>query len=70
MEEAADTRAQRYEIADYVCMCFTQICLLNDDIDDSHFLDHHDGDDWDVDGGPVLGHLDRGAQAAHAKHVN
>lgn len=44
-------------------------CLLNDDFDDSYFLDHHDDDDGDVDGGPVLGHLDGGALAAQAKRV-
>ena len=44
-------------------------CLLNDDFDDSYFLDHHDGDDGDVDGGPVLGHQDGGVLAAQAKRV-
>ena len=42
-------------------------CLLNDDVDDSYFLDHHDGDDGDADGGPALRHLDGGALAAQAK---
>ena len=42
-------------------------CLLNDDFDDSYFLDHHDGDHGDVDGGPALGHLDGGALTAQAK---
>ena len=37
-------------------------CLLNDDFDDSYFLDHHDG-------GPVPGHLDGGTVAAQAKRV-
>lgn len=45
------------------------VCPLNDDFDDSYFLDHHDGDNGDVDGGPVLGHLDGGALAAQAKRV-
>ena len=70
MEEASGTRAHRYEIAGSpynVCMCFTQLLPLNDDVDDSYFLDHHDGDDGDADSGPALGHLDGGALAAQAK---
>lgn len=43
------------------------VCLLNDDFDDSYFLDLNDGDDGDVGGGPALGHLDGGALAAQAK---
>jgi len=33
------------------------------------FLDHRDGDDEDVDGGPVPGHLDGGVLAAQSKRV-
>ena len=40
-------------------------CLLKE----SYFLYHHDGDDGDGDGGPVAGHLNGGALAAHAKSV-
>ena len=44
-------------------------CLLNDDFNDSYFLDHHDGDDGDDNSGPVVAHLEGGALAAQAKRV-
>lgn len=44
-------------------------CLLNDDLDDSYFLDHHHGDYGDGDSEPVVVHLNGGALAAQAKHV-
>lgn len=44
-------------------------CLLNDDFSDSYFLDHHNGDDGDDNGGPVVAHLDGGALAAQAKRL-
>lgn len=39
-------------------------CLLNDDLDDSYFLDHHHGGYGDGDSD-----LNGGALAAQAKHV-
>ena len=44
-------------------------CLLNDDNDDSYFLDADDGGSGDIDDGLVAGHLDWGAPAAEAKRV-
>ena len=44
-------------------------CLLNDDLDDSYFLDHHDCGYGDGDSEPVVVHLNVGALAAQAKHV-
>ena len=72
MEETLNTGAHRYGTfgSPYiVCMCSTQLCLLNDDFNDSYFLDHHDGDDGDDNSGPVVAHLEGGALAAQAKRV-
>lgn len=44
-------------------------CLPNDDLDDSYFLDHHDCGYGDGDSEPVVVHLNVGALAAQAKHV-